>query len=444
MKKFSFHRLSKRGEERTVRFSIAFKTPVLYTLLFGVALAAAVGVLTWGLAARTARTERLDRASVQLMPRVAQGGFDFDAFARANNLYIEIGRGEGKPPESYGDRPQPGMRYDEVRRHAEGGAPARGAFLRIVDLENISPIENMTVPGFLAALTGLLILAAVAGAFLMRRMMRPVYEMTRTARAISATDLGKRIEPARSHDELCELAGTFNGMLDRIQTAYEQQKRFVSDASHELRTPLSVISGYANLLRRWGGEDRAVRSEAVEKILEESGNMQRLVEDLLFLARADGQTQTVRSEQFCAGDVLREIAEETRLIDSSHTIAEKMEPCVMLTADPALLKQAVRAVVENSRKYTPAGGTVTLFCRREGDAVLLAVEDTGVGIAEEDLPHIFDRFYKADASRTRGACSSSGLGLSIVKWIVGHCGGEVLVKSALGKGTRVTFRFPPA
>ncbi len=180
----------------------------------------------------------------------------------------------------------------------------------------------------------------------------------------------------------------------------------------------------------------------MQKIIEETGNMQRLVESLLFLARADGQTQTVCPEHFCAGDMMREVAEETRLIDTEHAVEEKIEPGVMLTADPALMKQAVRAVVENSRKYTPAGGVITLSCRKEGSSVLLGVEDTGGGISEKDLPHVFDRFYKADAARTRETCSSSGLGLSIVKWIVERCGGEIDVRSKPGEGTRMTFRMP--
>ena len=434
----------KKKEERTVRFSIAFKSSVIYTLLFGIALAAAVGVLTWGLAARMARDRRLENVSRMLETRAARdigNQFDYDSFARANNLYIEIERAGDGPSVSYGEQPKPGARNDEVWKHVNLG-PGQMMALHIVDLETISPVERMTVPGFLLSLAVLLVAAAVAGAFLMRRMMRPVFDMTRTARSITASDLGRRIETVQSHDELQELAGTFNEMLDRIQTAYEQQKRFVSDASHELRTPLSVISGYANLLRRWGGDDKAVRGESVEKIIEETDNMQRLVESLLFLARADGQTQTVRPEEFCAGDMMSEVAEETRLIDTEHAVEEKMEPGVMLTADPALMKQAVRAVVENSRKYTPAGGVITLSCRKEDGSVLLAVEDTGEGISEKDLPHVFDRLYKADAARTRGTCSSSGLGLSIVKWIVERCGGEIDVQSKPGEGTRMTFRMP--
>lgn len=444
MKRIKLRSAAKKKEERTVHLSIAFKSSIIYTLLFGVALAAAVSVLTWGLAARMARDRRLESVSMMLVSHAAHdegNQFDYGAFARANNIYIEINRAGGVPSVSFGDQPKQGVRYDEIRKRADVG-PGQAVFLRVIDLETVSPVERMTIPGFLVSLAVLLVAAAFAGVFLMRRIMRPVYDMTRTARSISASDLSRRIEPVRSHDELRELAGTFNGMLDRIQTAYEQQKRFVSDASHELRTPLSVISGYANLLRRWGGDDRAVRDEAVEKIIEETGNMQHLVESLLFLARADGETQTVHPELFCAGDMMREVAEETRLIDKDHTVTEKIEPEVMLTADPALMKQAVRAVVENSRKYTPAGGTITLSCVREPGCVVLSVEDSGVGISEENLPHVFDRFYKADTARTRGTCSSSGLGLSIVKWIVEHSGGEVIVRSKQGEGTCINFRIP--
>jgi two-component system sensor histidine kinase ArlS len=166
------------------------------------------------------------------------------------------------------------------------------------------------------------------------------------------------------------------------------------------------------------------------------------VEDLLFLARADGQSQQVNPELFCASDMMKDLAEETRLIDHIHTITESIEPDVMLTADPALMKQAVRAIAENSRKYTPEGGSITFLCRREEDKVVLAVEDTGIGISKQDLPHIFDRFYKADAARTRGKTSSSGLGLAIVKWIVENNGGTITVKSALGEGTSMAFRMP--
>ncbi|HEX3018440.1 MAG TPA: ATP-binding protein [Caproicibacter sp.] len=444
MKKIRLPFFKRQSGGRTVKFSIAFKTSAIYTTLFGVILAVSIGVMTWALAERASHIQRLDRLSSFLTDRLSHddaGQFDLDSFAQANNIYIEIGGKRGDSPLTYGTKPESGKRYNETMRRLDlQGVPL---FVRIVDKEELGIAGNLTVSGFLVFLVLMLLLAAFFGALLMRKMMRPVYDMTRTARSISASDLSRRIDNVNSHDELNELAETFNEMLDRIQKSYEQQNRFVSDASHELRTPLSVISGYANLLRRWGSEDKEVLDESISKIVEEADSMQQLVERLLFLARADKQTQQVNFEEFCASDMMREIAAETRMIDEDHQIAEEIEPDVFLNADHALIKQAVRAVVENSSKYTPAGGTITISCRQSsGDRTELTVTDTGIGISEKDLPHIFDRFYKADESRTRGQKGSSGLGLSIVKWIVERHGGEIRVESQQGHGTATKIFLP--
>lgn len=428
---------------RPPRLSVAFKASLLYTLLFGVVVAAAVSVLTWQLSSGAEHYRKLERVSSFAADRLSHNdiNFDFASLAESDHVYLEITDPKTGWFRSYGTVPS-GVRQgeDSVRRVELRGAGS--VVLRVVDLD-VSDVRGMlTLPAFLACLAALLISAAVFGALMMRRMMQPVRVMTLAAQKISASDLGRRIEPSRANDELRKLAETFNGMLDRIQNAYEEQKRFVSDASHELRTPLSVISGYANLLRRWGGNDAAVREEAVEKILEETENMQSLVERLLFLARADRQAQTIHPESFSASELMEEIAAETRTTDTSHTVQTQTRPEVSAAADRALLKEAVRAVVENSTKYTPPGGTISLACREENGAVLLSVEDTGIGIAPEDLPHIFERFYKADASRTRTGKSSSGLGLPIAKWIVERHGGSISVQSEPGRGTRTVISIP--
>lgn len=148
----------------------------------------------------------------------------------------------------------------------------------------------------------------------------------------------------------------------------------------------------------------------------------------------DQQTQAINPELFNVSELMSQITKETRLIDDSHTLCEQIEPGVTLTADRALILQAVRAIVENSMKYTPPGGTITLSCRAEGTQVRLSVADTGIGIEEKDLPYIFDRFYKADEARSRQA-GGTGLGLSIVKWIVERHGGEIRVSSIPDHGT---------
>ena len=460
-----------RPAARGVRFSIAFKTSVIYTSMFTLILAVTVGLLAWAMATQAARMQRLDRLALFVSERFSRGDnrFDFSSFAQANHVYIQWIDPAGGRAVSYGTAPDSGKKHAETVRPAEVRGPAAAGgnagplpgqkssapggpfpggeresrpFVRVTDLDDLGPAGWVTVPWAAAALAVMLAFAALTGAFLMRRMMRPVYRMTQTAREISATDLSLRIDAGNAHDELGELARTFNSMLDRIQRAYEQQNRFVSDASHELRTPLSVISGYANLLRRWGSEDRAVLEESVSKIIEEAGNMQQLVERLLFLARADKQNQPVKMERFCLSSLMEDVMDETRLIDRGHTLRQEICPDVFVTADSALIKQAVRAVLENSEKYTPEGGTIALFCRPVESGAEIMVKDTGVGISEEDLPHIFDRFYKADESRTRGGGASSGLGLSIVKWIVERHGGGISVSSRKGGGTAFTIFLP--
>ncbi len=419
------------------------KTTVLYTALFGLILAAAAGGSAWVLTERGIRMERMNRVTSfvsERFPGMEREHFDLESFAQANRIHIDVLGPHREILESYGPVPVQTDRNNEIVRQV----PSRKGpvLIRVVDLESPGFLGRLTTGGFYAILAGMIALAAVSGALLMRRMMRPVREMDRTIQQISANDLSRRIDTVHSHDELKELAEAFNKMLDRLQQSYEQQIRFVSDASHELRTPLSVISGYANLLRRWGGEDKAIRQESVGKIIEETENMRQLIERMLFLARTDHNTQAVNLERFDFSALMREILEETRLIDTEHVLSSHLEPGITGTADRALVKQAVRAVLENSMKFTPKGGEISLSCRQRDGKIELAVRDNGIGIPAESLPHIFDRFYKADASRTRGEKGSSGLGLSIVKWIVKRHGGQICARSSPGAGTTVTMVFP--
>ncbi len=432
-----------RSKRQNIKFSIALKATVLYTAMFGFIIAVSAGALSWAMSVRTMHFQNIERISSFVADHVMHergGSFNFESFAEANNVYIEIRDPKSGFSAGFGKKPAGNTQGLESLRQVD--TMGSRFFIKVSDRENIGIAGVLTPVTFFAAILALLAAAAVSGALLMRKMMRPVYQMTRTARSISAGDLSRRIDSVHSRDELQELADTFNEMLDRIQEAYNKQNRFVSDASHELRTPLSVISGYANLLRRWGNDDREIRNESVDKIIEETDNMQRLVERLLFLARADQKRLGVKYEKFCVSDLMDEIADETSLIGGQHKIMRSIERELYVTADRALIKQAVRAVVENSLKYTPAGGSITLSCVTEGGAVRLSVKDTGAGISTEDLPHIFDRFYKADVSRVRSVRGSSGLGLSIVKWIVESHGGQLKAESAKGSGTEIIMLIP--
>ena len=226
-----------------------------------------------------------------------------------------------------------------------------------------------------------------------------------------------------------------------MRESYAQQTRFVSDASHELRTPIAVIKGYADMLDRWGKSDEKVLDESVAAIRAESANMTRLIEQLLFLARGDSGRTKLNITDCDISDILREVYDESRMIDSAHTYAFESPAPVPLKGDAALLKQTVRILVDNAAKYTPAGGSITIRATDAEKEAVFTVQDTGVGIKQEALPYIFDRFYRADDSRTREN-GGTGLGLAIAKWIVDRHDGYFEVVSMEGLGTRMNVHIP--
>ena len=260
---------------------------------------------------------------------------------------------------------------------------------------------------------------------------------------INAKHLDSRIDLPATQKELRALAQAINAMLDRINEAYRSQMRFVSDASHELRTPIAVIQGYANLLNRWGKDDPATRQEAIDAIRQEADSMKELVEQLLFLARGDNDSMHIEMETFDLTEVAAEVLKETEMIDQTHTFSARWEGAVPVCADVGLTKQALRILVDNSIKYTPAGGHITLSAALRDGMARLSVQDEGQGIDADSLPHVFDRFYRTDQSRARQT-GGTGLGLAIAKWIVDRHGGWFEVRSWPGVGTRMTIVLPVA
>ena len=260
---------------------------------------------------------------------------------------------------------------------------------------------------------------------------------------INATHLDRRLPVSGTQKELKTLAQAINAMLDRINAAYRSQMRFVSDASHELRTPIAVIQGYASLLDRWGKDDPAARQEAIDAIRQEADSMKELVEQLLFLARGDNDSMKVTPEPFDLTEVAGEVLRETQMIDQDHQFSARWSLPVPVWADLGLIKQALRVLVDNAIKYTPAGGRITLRAEGADGLARLSVEDEGQGIDAHSLPHIFDRFYRTDVSRARQT-GGTGLGLAIAKWIADRHGGWFEVTSWPGVGTRITLVLPLA
>jgi len=286
-----------------------------------------------------------------------------------------------------------------------------------------------------------LFIAVLSGIFISRRILRPIRDITNTAKEIEINDLGKRINVTGSNDELQELANTFNHMLNRIQTGFEQQRRFVSDASHELRTPITVISGYADMLDRWGKQDPAALEEGIGAIKSEASNMYGLIEKLLFLARTDQQKQIINKTPANMEQLIDKIVQETRLIAPRHQITLNQNDSAVVYADASSIKEMLRVFIENSIKYTPVGGKISISSQKTGSHLAVTVQDSGIGIPVEEQSKIFDRFYRVDKSRAK-ISGGTGLGLSIASWIAKQHDSTIEVTSTPGEGTTVTVRIP--
>lgn len=232
-----------------------------------------------------------------------------------------------------------------------------------------------------------------------------------------------------------------NSLLKKMRDNNMQQARFVNDASHELRTPIAVIEGYANMLVRWGREDEKVLDESITAIAHEASHMKYLVEQLLFLARGDSGKTVLHPEKTVLNDMMREIYEESLMIDEQHVyrFSAPEEP-ICIDCDPALLKQAVRILVDNAAKYTNERDEITISTGlNENQKPYLQVQDSGIGMEQADVIHMFERFYRADDARS---FSGTGLGLSIAKWIVDKHGGHFEVLSRVELGTRIRIVLP--
>jgi two-component system OmpR family sensor kinase len=308
-------------------------------------------------------------------------------------------------------------------------------------------LRFVIIPCLIAAL----ILTLAIGMWLAGRLLQPIAQITETAARIGAgSDLSQRIgavAPVPS-DEVGRLATTFDAMLARLEHAFTAQEQFVADASHELKTPLTAILGQANLLRRHARQNPRLVAEATEAIIEEAERMQGLIQDLLTLARADAAqphlTTPVVPNQI-AQAVVHDLA--IRAQEQAITLVFHVSelPAWYVLGDANQLRHMVLNLVDNALKFTPANGRVDVTIAHETAAapplVVLTVADTGCGIAPSDVPHLFERFYRADKSRTR-AVGGNGLGLAIVHDIVRQHGGDVTVESVLSMGTTVRVHLP--
>lgn len=302
--------------------------------------------------------------------------------------------------------------------------------------DRIALLERLLMLGTLLGT----LLALVVGAAIAEVALAPITAITRTASQINRTqDLSRRIADTGQRDELGRLAITFNDMLDRIEAMFDRQRQLVADVSHELRTPLTTIRGEVDLMTRRGELD----PEGLAAVQHEAARMSRMVNDLLLLAQADSGLAMDRypvALEVLVADVLRQARS---LAPSPDAVRLGDVAAVTVLGDADRLRQLVLNLVDNAFKHNPPGTTVTLSLAQAGSEALLRVADDGRGIPAEDLPHVFERFYRADKARSRDA-GGTGLGLSIVKWIATAHGGRMEVTSSAAAGTCFTLHLPVA
>jgi heavy metal sensor kinase len=311
-------------------------------------------------------------------------------------------------------------------------------------------VRDVTIENdFLDKLLTALIIASIVGGIgaifvgylITKKSLKPIKNMTETAQKISGTDLKKRLEVSGPEDELNNLAHTFNSMLERLEKAFNRQEQFVSDASHELRTPISVIKGYINLLDRWGKNKEEIRDEAIGAIKNETENMNKLIENLLFLARGDLDEIVVNKEKINLNMVFTELSKETKMIAKEREISFKEKEKIVFWGDRKLIKQLIRIFIDNSLKYTSTDGKIWLQLEKEDNNIVIIISDDGCGIPQEEITHIFERFYRVDKSRSSNS-GGTGLGLSIAKTIIDLHKGEIQISSKVKKGTNIKIYFP--
>jgi len=312
-------------------------------------------------------------------------------------------------------------------------------------LEGNRPILHTFTIGLLWTMPIMLALSALGGYLLSRRALKPVDEITTATRSISVSNLSQRLPVPRTRDELQRLSETCNAMLERLEAAVSEIGRFTADASHELRSPLSFIRTVAEVALRNRGADAQSR-RAFEDIVEECSKASRVLEDLLTLARADAKAARLVFEPLDIAELVSAVCEKARVLAASHqhslTLSFVPPDAVhaAVRGDYSSLRRLIWVLLENAIKYTPAPGRIEVVIQPSADRVFLSVRDNGMGISAADLPHIFERFYRADPSRSQQ--EGSGLGLAIAKWIADVHDASITVESREGAGSVFQLDFP--
>ncbi len=293
---------------------------------------------------------------------------------------------------------------------------------------------------FLLGVPLMILPVALIGSLLAKQSLKPIQQMIRCADEIAAGDLSRRIPETSDKDELGALTNTLNRMLASLEESFRRERRFTSDASHELRTPIAVIAAYAESLQADEALTADERSK-VDTILNECRRMQRMVSQMLTLTRGQEGRYPVLMENVCLNDVLNGVQTvlEPVAAEQGITLHVAVQSPIALLADQSLLTQLILNLTENAIKYGKPHGDVWIHATETDDTIVLTIKDNGIGISRENLPHVFERFFRADTARDR---TGTGLGLSIAQWITNLHGGTIQVESQLDEGTTFTVTLP--
>ena len=344
-------------------------------------------------------------------------------------------------------RTLPGRRGG-FRASARSISTSAGAYTLVV-LQSLHPVKELLGDirhTFYWIIPAALLLACIGGYFLARRSLAPVAAMASQASSMGAANLHDRLMVKNSRDELGQLAVAFNQLLERLEASFETQRRFVADASHELRTPVAILRGEAEVTLSKDERSPAEYRDTLAVLRDESQRLAHIVEDLFTLTRADAGQYPLNLRDTYLDELAGQALVRARSLAAAKTIALKssIEPDLLTHADEALLGRMLLNLLDNAIKYSPPNTAVELTCRREGESYVIRVADQGQGIPSDLQPRIFERFFRADKSRSRAETESggAGLGLSIARWIAEAHHGRLELTRSDSTGSLFTVTLP--
>lgn len=311
----------------------------------------------------------------------------------------------------------------------------------VISLSYLITLIRGAIPALLAFLPVMLLISILLGQSISRQVIVPIREISTQLSTKSAANLFERIDSEAVDCEFIEMVDAFNALMTQVEASFTQQREFVSNASHELRTPLAVMDGHISMLLRWGKEDRELLESSLKILKKEVRSMTNMVSELLLISRADRGALERKCERFSVPDLLGEIIEDASVVSPRAILSADAGEMASWTGDREMIKQVFRILVDNSLRYCPPPGSITLTAREEAGGARFSVVDTGQGIAPDDLPHIFKRFYRAHEGPQEHK-GNSGLGLSIAKALVELMDGEIGAASEPRCRTEIAFRLP--